>query len=54
LPVCGHYRVCAVMNKGASGLGCSFAYAGVQTQCTGTVRIIVPSPNGRRLSFSSA
>ena len=25
--------------------GCSFAYVGVQTQCTGTVRIIAPSPN---------
>ncbi len=23
--------------------GCSFAYVGVQTQCTGTMRIIAPS-----------
>ena len=34
--------------------GCSFAYVAKQTQCTGTVRIIAPSPNGGRMSFSSA
>ena len=33
--------------------GCSFAYAGVQTQCTGSVRIIAPSPNEGEALFAS-